>query len=208
MTVAVGLAFALAAVDVFSYAYDRIGISSGWMLTALIGSLWGSRVDVPVIRVAAGRRPPQLVHTSSGAQWCEYPTEPVTIAVNVGGALIPGIVASYLIVQHHLLVPGTLAIAIVAGVVFASARIVPGTGILIPTLLPPLVAAVSALWIGGPMVAALAYVAGTLGTLIGADVLNLPNVRNLGSQRVSIGGGGTFDAVFLTGILAVVLATL
>jgi len=57
-------------------------------------------------------------------------------------------------------------------------------------------------------VAALAYVCGTLGTLIGADILNLSRIRNLGAPVASVGGAGTFDGVFLAGILAVVLATL
>ena len=34
----------------------------------------------------------------------------------------------------------------------------------------------------------------------------LPHVRRLGAPLVSIGGAGTFDGVFLTGILAVLLA--
>ena len=56
--------------------------------------------------------------------------------------------------------------------------------------------------------AALAYVCGTLGTLLGADVLNLSRVRSLDAAQVSIGGAGTFDGVFLAGILGVLLAGL
>jgi uncharacterized membrane protein len=54
--------------------------------------------------------------------------------------------------------------------------------------------------------AALAYVAGTLGTLLGADLLNLYRVRQLEAPVVSIGGAGTFDGIFVTGIVAVLLA--
>jgi uncharacterized membrane protein len=53
---------------------------------------------------------------------------------------------------------------------------------------------------------ALAYTAGTLGTLIGGDLLNLRKIRGLGAPVVSIGGAGTFDGIFLTGIIAVLLA--
>ena len=52
----------------------------------------------------------------------------------------------------------------------------------------------------------MAYVAGSLGTLIGADLLNLGIVGDLQAPVLSIGGAGTFDGVFLTGILAVLLA--
>src|SRR5438034_965094 len=51
-----------------------------------------------------------------------------------------------------------------------------------------------------------AYVAGSLGALIGADLLNLPRITAIGAPVVAIGGAGTFDGVFLTGILAGLLA--
>ncbi len=54
--------------------------------------------------------------------------------------------------------------------------------------------------------AALAYVSGSLGTLIGADPLNLDAVRRLGAPVASMGWAGTFDGIFLTGITAVLLA--
>jgi uncharacterized membrane protein len=47
-----------------------------------------------------------------------------------------------------------------------------------------------------------------LGTLIGADILNLPKVQGLAVPVASIGGAGTFDGIFLTGIIAVLLASL
>jgi len=43
---------------------------------------------------------------------------------------------------------------------------------------------------------------------IGADITNLDKVRGLGAPVASIGGAGTFDGIFLTGILAVLLASL
>jgi uncharacterized membrane protein len=52
----------------------------------------------------------------------------------------------------------------------------------------------------------IAYVSGVLGTLIGADLMNLNRVADLGAPVTSIGGAGTFDGVFLTGILAVLVA--
>jgi uncharacterized membrane protein len=86
------------------------------------------------------------------------------------------------------------------------ARPVPGVGIAMPALIPPILAALVALILApaqGPMVA---YIAGTLGVLIGADLLNLKNLTLLRAPVVSIGGAGTFDGIFLTGIIAVLLA--
>ena len=65
----------------------------------------------------------------------------------------------------------------------------------------------AALLVARVNVAAVAYVSGTLGTLIGADLLNLSRIQGLGAPVVSIGGAGTFDGIFLTGIVAVLLAS-
>jgi uncharacterized membrane protein len=42
--------------------------------------------------------------------------------------------------------------------------------------------------------------------LIGADLLNLGIIQELGAPIASIGGAGRFDGIFMTGILAVLLA--
>jgi uncharacterized membrane protein len=50
-----------------------------------------------------------------------------------------------------------------------------------------------------------AYVGGTIGALVGADLLNLKKIPELGAPIVSIGGAGSFDGIFLTGLFSVVL---
>ena len=69
-------------------------------------------------------------------------------------------------------------------------------------------AAVVALILSPSQPGVTAYVSGTLGALIGADLSNLGKIPDLGAPVASIGGAGTFDGVFLTGIIAVFLATL
>ena len=88
------------------------------------------------------------------------------------------------------------------------ARPVPGLGIAIPILAPPLITAIVALLTTRTKIAAVAYVSGSLGTLIGADLLNLGRIQGLGAPVAAIGGAGTFDGIFLTGIVAVLLASL
>ncbi|WP_198171299.1 DUF1614 domain-containing protein [Actinoplanes awajinensis] len=44
------------------------------------------------------------------------------------------------------------------------------------------------------------------GTLIGADLTHLSAIRRMGAPLASIGGAGTFDGVFLSGVIAVLLA--
>ena len=50
---------------------------------------------------------------------------------------------------------------------------------------------------------AVVYVSATVGTTIGADFMNLTRISSLNVPMVSIGGGGTFDGIFLAGILSV-----
>ena len=102
--------------------------------------------------------------------------------------------------------PGS--VAIVAVLVHLVARPVPGLGIAVPALLPGLFAVVTAFMFHPAALAGLAFVAGTLGTLTGADLANLGKVRRLGPPVASIGGAGTFDGIFLVGIIAVLLAGL
>ena len=85
------------------------------------------------------------------------------------------------------------------------ARPVPGVGIAIPLFVPPLVAAATGLLLAPDHAPALAYIAGTMGCLIGADLLNLHRLPGLGAPVASIGGAGTFDGIFFTGIIAVLL---
>ena len=52
------------------------------------------------------------------------------------------------------------------------------------------------------------YVAGSLGTLIGADLVILDKVAGLDAPAASIGSASTFDGIFfLTGIAAVLLGS-
>jgi uncharacterized membrane protein len=126
----------------------------------------------------------------------------------VGGALVPVIVSGYLIAHDRIGWQALVAVAVVGALVHLVARPVPGLGIAVPALLPGVFAALVAVVLHPVAVAGLAYAGGTLGTLLGADLVNLPKVRRLGAPVVSIGGAGTFDGVFITGIIAVLLASL
>jgi uncharacterized membrane protein len=77
-----------------------------------------------------------------------------------------------------------------------------------PAFIPPLVAAVVSVIFSHDNAPVLAYIGGTLGTLIGADILNLDKIKNLGAPVASIGGAGTFDGIFLSGIMGVILAAI
>ena len=130
------------------------------------------------------------------------------IALNVGGAVIPTIMSIYLLARRRLWVSGVIATGVVALVLHWLATPVPGVGIAVPVFIPAIVTAVISLLLSRRDVAPLAYISGSMGTLIGAGLTNLDKVAGLGAPVASIGGAGTFDGIFLTGILAVLLAGL
>ena len=130
------------------------------------------------------------------------------IAVNVGGALIPTLLSIYLVWKNQLFLQSLAAVAIAAVIIHRLAYPVPGVGVAVPVLLPAVVALVLALIFSRKQAPALSYVVGTMGTLLGADLANLGKLQGLGAPVASIGGAGTFDGIFLTGILAVLLTGL
>jgi uncharacterized membrane protein len=115
-------------------------------------------------------------------------------------------VSLYLLVKKRLYPRALIGVALVTVAVHLMAHPVRGVGIAVPTFTPPIVAAVVGYLLSRPCAPALAYISGSLGTLIGADLLNLGKVQGLGAPVASIGGAGTFDGIFLTGVIAALLA--
>jgi len=97
-------------------------------------------------------------------------------------------------------------VATVAVIARAISRPILDIGIGMPTLIAPIAAALIATMLDPEQRAPLAYIGGTLGVLIGADLLRLNDIFKLGSPFAAIGGAGTFEGVYVTGLLAVLLA--
>lgn len=197
-------------INVLRYAYTRLGVSSGTALLLLLASLLGSYINIPVWEFpeSSVRSGQEVVYF--GVHYVIPVVEhwPRTvIAVNVGGALIPTALSLYLLAKNDLWGAGLITTAVVTVLVYLLAEPVQGVGIAVPIFVPPVVTALTALLIARHHAAAIAYAGGSLGTLIGADLLNLGVVRGLGAPVASIGGAGTFDGIFLTGIVAVLLAS-
>ncbi len=79
---------------------------------------------------------------------------------------------------------------------------------LIPPLASALFSYLSVVLLSAPLhdVPRIAFTAGVLGALFGADILHLKDLDRIGAGVVSIGGAGTFDGIFLTGIFSVFIA--
>jgi uncharacterized membrane protein len=196
-------------VGILRYAYEKIGVARRYVFAVLMASLLGSYVNIPVAELPPERVMSNEVVSFFGMEYVvpqvqEWPR--TILAVNVGGAVVPTLLSLYLLFKRRLFVPGLVAVVIVAAVVHAMAHPVRGVGISVPVFVPPLVAAGAAILLARRAAPPVAYIGGSLGTLIGADLLNLGVVQGLGAPVASIGGAGTFDGIFLTGIVAVLLA--
>ena len=197
--------------QILRHVYMSLGVSSGAAVLLLAATLIGGFFNIPVAELAGRHVEGAREVSAFGVTWLE-PVEvdwPGTvIAVNVGGALIPAAMSLYLLVSRNLWLAGALVVLVVSLICHELARPLPGLGIAMPTLAPGLSAGIVALVVSARQAAPLAYVGGSLGALIGADLTNLSRVAGLGAKVASIGGAGAFDGIFLTGVIAVLIAGL
>jgi uncharacterized membrane protein len=191
-------------------AFLRLGISPALIFWLLVITLVGSLVNIPIHTFENRQLVGEQVVSYFGMRFRvprQERAQASILAVNVGGALIPLALSVYLISQINFGVSLPILLVVVTVVVNRLARPVRGMGIGVPGLVPPLVAALGAYLLCAPELRApCAYIASTMGILIGADLLNLGQIRQLGAPVASIGGAGTFDAIFLSGIIAVLLS--
>ena len=204
-----GVLVVLIQIGILQYVFESMGVSRRYMFSLLACCLLGSYINIPIAQLPAEQMRAGQIVDYYGMEYVVpvLVTRPGTvIAVNLGGAVIPVILSLYLVVKHGLYGRSLLAVGLVAVAVHLMAHPVPGVGIAVPIFIPPLIAAVVAVLLSHSRAGPLAYIAGSLGTLVGADLLNLGKVRGLGAPVASIGGAGKFDGIFLAGIVAVLLA--
>lgn len=205
----IGMLLAFIQVGLLAIAFDKLGLSPNSGLLLLFSALFGSMINLPVARVTA-----EEPHDAPPPPWPGLLRGPALrfeghtlIAVNVGGCIIPVMFSLYLL-RHNPLpaLEVAVAVAVVSVISYYFSRPIARLGIAMPVLIAPLTAAAAALLINAEHSAPLAYISGTLGVLIGADLLRMKDVRRLGAPVAAIGGAGTFDGIFMTGIVAALLA--
>jgi len=232
--------FVVLPVSLVATAFGKLGLSGAQGLAVFLLTLVGSRWNLPIYRttrlVRGEPAPASRLFGFSGQlgrmRFGGNPFGPLqddglllseqTVAVNVGGCIVPCLLSAWFVWQMQaagVLGPWVLLCVLIPALAcYLLARPMPGIGIGVPVLLPPAVAAMTAILLA-PDAATLpgheslapraAYMAGALGTLLGADLAHLLNRRTLAmldAPLLSIGGAGTFDGIFLAGIIAVLLA--
>jgi uncharacterized membrane protein len=186
-------------------------------------SLFGSQINIKLKETIS---PEQLVTYKTinffGTQWRipqrGYGNKKTILAINLGGAIIPLLLCLYILLYSIPTMEQNLTIAyvkiliaflIVTFIVNRFAKPIKGLGIAIPSIIPPLTAAATSAILFSLITQTnpflIAYTAGTLGTILGADLLNLKKIPKLGASIVSIGGAGVFDGIYMTGVMAIFL---
>ena len=171
---------------VMSFSFRKMGIPRHLVIPALVAILIGGVFNIPIW------------HSGS-----------TTVSVNVGGAIIPLLISFYLLRKAPLL-KTALAVAVVATVSGLLAEVDANKGISLHLgyLILPLTAVSLALILAGRNAPQVAFIAGTVGGVIGVDLVHLRELIHLGAADMSIGGRGVLDGVFTTGIISAVLAGL
>jgi uncharacterized membrane protein len=206
-----GLLVGVVASRLLRFASASMGLAPQTMLTLLLLSLVGSYINIPI-----GHWHERYISAPAEVTYFGIPyviplvrEQPGTIlAVNLGGAVIPALLSLYLMAKNQLYRLSLFGIIPVALACYLLAKPEPGLGIAEPIFVPAMVTTLVALTLSRRYAGSLAYICGSLGTLIGADLMNLGRIPGLGAPVASIGGAGTFDGIFVISLLAVVYAGL
>jgi uncharacterized membrane protein len=211
------IVFPILLLGVTKVVFGSLGFSFTDAVLIILLSLAGSAINIPIAKIRSSEPVMKMdYYTFFGVT---YPVPNIfqaesetLVSVNVGGALIPTVLSAYIWTKELVYTPQILiAVIVLAIVVNRLAKPVKGMGIVVPAFVPPLLAAVVALVLSlgdAKLAFSLAYMSGSLGTLIGADLLNIRKFGELSAKAVSIGGAGTFDGVFMSGLIAVLLVAL
>ncbi|PQJ33801.1 hypothetical protein BSZ35_03565 [Salinibacter sp. 10B] len=196
-------------------ALGKLGLGPATSILAALSIFLGSAVNVPVTRIEHEQTVEYLPNRLLGlhrlfSQSVQRRTYTV-IAVNVGGCLVPTALAGYQCARLAMEAPSILPAALLAlginvTLCYFVAQPVPDTGITMPAIVPAGAAALCGLVLTPEWAPPVAFMAGVLGPLLGADFLHLDDIAEIGTGMASIGGAGTFDGIVLSGLVATLLA--
>jgi uncharacterized membrane protein len=195
-------------IDVVEVAVAKLGFSSNVALLLLIAVIVGSTLNIPLYeRVSRTALIPDFTDLWLQRFWgipLQKMEQKTIVALNVGGGLIPILLALYELTRSNALAIGIVT-AVVTIVSYYSAQIVPGIGIQMNPLVAPLTASLLAFSLVHSGAAPIAFTGGVIGTLIGADLLHLREIEQMTAGVLSIGGAGVFDGIALCGLFALLL---
>ena len=168
---------------------DRMRLTDKQALAYIVFTIVGSYITLPITR------------------------GPVEVSINIGGAILPILLVAYLFYRAgsikeriRAVVASLLAGAVVAIIPRITPIQEPSGFFMDPTYFYAIVSGLVAYLAGRSRRSA--FIAGTMGIIIG-DFVHLFNLLNGHIPgRVDIGGAGAFDATVIAGIVAVMIAEL
>ncbi|WP_210396319.1 DUF1614 domain-containing protein [Motiliproteus sediminis] len=206
------LLFLFFRLGVLSEVLHKLALSPWEVHYGLLALILLSLVNVRLLAVDAGSSVSRPAAEENLPACAGLPGARVTINLNLGGVVMPLFFGLYLAREQALeLVPLSLLALMVAVVVYPCSRVSRRRGIVIHLAAAVTVAAVGGLWLGGEQYLLAAYLAAVVGTLVGGDLLHLSRLMRLRSAQrrgIFIGGAGLMDAIFLSGLFAMLTAEL
>ncbi len=197
--------FLLGYFQVLTIGFEKLGISPGATTFLLFLILIGSGINIPLTKK-------KLIYGEELRFFGLFRVPKIRaqgLFINLGGAVVPVLLSVYFLFRVSKagfdLEPIFLTTILMIIISKFLSRVVPGRGISLPALIPPIFSALFALILAPGFTAPCAFISGVLGTLVGADLLNLRRAQRFGGF-LSIGGAGVFDGIFLVGIISVLLA--
>ncbi|MEN6443185.1 MAG: DUF1614 domain-containing protein [Methanoregula sp.] len=200
-------------------AFTRLGFSWIAAVAVVLLMLLGSFINIPLWKIR--RDTVRISHeegmsmTNVDTAWADTPVWDTIISLNFGGAVIPVTLSLYFLYRALLVSNSSLAeyviagILIVAAVAYVTTRPLTGVGIRTSLFIPGLTALLVGFFLSGQIglsAGVIAFVSGVFGTLLGANIAHLPAAKKLEVPQISIGGAGTFGAVFISCILSALIA--
>ena len=216
MTFLLLLLMPLLLADAMVSALQQLGMTRSFGALLVLAIFAGSLFNIPVRRKSRAEvlayRPFDFYGIDRLAPRLVGERSQQVIALNVGGCVIPLLIVVYQLMR--LLGPGDASVlpallaacALNTAACYLMARPVAGLGILLPIFVPGCLAALLALFLAPAHAPGVAFCAGVLGPLVGADLLHLRDLGRRGAGLLSIGGAGTFDGIVISGFLAVMLS--
>ena len=219
--------FVFLPVSMVAEAFSKLGLTPAQGVLMLIAILIGRSMNIPVFTSERLVVVPKPRSVSLGMDEFGRPVrieqesanelKKQVFAVNVGGFIMPLLLSLTFLVRQHMIgqTDGVylwigFAMVMVALGCYITAKPDVLNGLRIPLVLPAIMTFLSVyFFVPEPFRPVAAYVAGTMGAIIGGNLvpLAIPRFRNsVGTPVVSIGGPGTFGGVFIAGILSVLLA--
>lgn len=197
--------FLLGYFQVLTIGFEKLGISPGATTFLLFLILIGSGINIPLTKK-------KLIYGEElrfFGLWRVPKIKAQGLFINLGGAVIPVLLSVYFLFRVSRagfdLEPIFLATILMLIISKFLSRVIPGRGISLPILIPPIFSALFALILAPDFAAPAAFISGVLGTLVGADLLNLRRAQRFGGF-LSIGGAGVFDGIFLVGMVSALLS--